>query len=116
MLSEGDHVRIQAGKPGSYRGETTLAVVYESEITILEHGDGPSPIHGTRYAAGGADESEQDGPSQSPKPVRASASGKAVARPKPARFQGCERWIFPAEVCPEWWTAKENVAPVDESE
>ena len=116
VLSEGDRVRIQAGKPGSYRGETTLAVVYESEITILEQGDGPSPIHGTRYAAGWADEPEQDGVSQSPKPVRASASGKAVARPKAARFQGCERWIFPVEACPEWWTVKENVAPVDESE
>ena len=116
VLSEGDRVRIQAGKPGSYRGETTLAVVYESHITILEQGDGPSPIHGTRYAAGWADEPEQDGVSQSPKPVRASASGKAVARPEAARFQGRERWIFPVEACPEWWKTKENVALVDESE
>jgi len=113
VLSEGDRVRICAGKPGSFRGETTLAVTYDTEVTILERGDGPSPIHGSRYGVGWGESAGAEGLSQSPKPVRASANGSAVARPEAGRFRGTESWVFPSEACPEWWRAKEDVRRVE---
>ena len=113
VLSEGDRVRIYAGKPGSFRGEPTLAVTYDTEVTILERGDGPSPIHGSRYGVGWEDSTGADGQSQSPKPVRAGANGSAVTRPEAGRFRGTESWVFPPEACPEWWRAKEDVRRVE---
>lgn len=47
VLSEGDRVRLLNGEVGWYGGEPTLAVTSESEVTVLERGDGSSPRNGT---------------------------------------------------------------------
>jgi hypothetical protein len=75
VLSEGDRVRIVGGKPGTYRGESTLAVTHDTELVLLEEGAGPSPIHWRLYRVGWENSTSADGSSQSPKPVRAGASG-----------------------------------------
>ncbi|WP_193310739.1 hypothetical protein [Halorubrum halophilum] len=43
ILHEGDVVRIVAGKVGEYRKQATLAADSETQITILERGNGPAP-------------------------------------------------------------------------
>jgi hypothetical protein len=100
VLSEGDRVRIVGGKPGTYRGESTLAVTHDTELVILEEGAGPSPIHWRLYRVGWENSTNADGSSQSPKPVRAGASRSSVTRPEAARFHGTESWIFPPRGVP----------------
>ncbi len=43
ILHEGDLVRIRAGKVGKYQGQATLAADSETQIEVLERGDGPAP-------------------------------------------------------------------------
>ncbi|MFC4406713.1 hypothetical protein [Haloarchaeobius iranensis] len=47
VLREGDRVRLLNCEVGWYGGDPTLAVTSESEVTVLEGGDGPSPRNGT---------------------------------------------------------------------
>jgi hypothetical protein len=47
VLREGDRVRLLNCEVGWYGGKPTLAVTSESEVTVLERGDGPSPRNGT---------------------------------------------------------------------
>jgi DNA-directed RNA polymerase subunit M/transcription elongation factor TFIIS len=43
ILHEGDTVRVVAGKVGKYQGQATLAADSETQISIIERGDGPAP-------------------------------------------------------------------------
>ncbi|MFC4407892.1 hypothetical protein [Haloarchaeobius iranensis] len=47
VLREGDRVRLLNCEVGWYGGQPTLAVTSDSEISVLERGDGPSPRNGT---------------------------------------------------------------------
>lgn len=49
LLREGDEVRLYHAKPGEYNGQTTVAVVAETRVVILERGDGPAI---TRHSSG----------------------------------------------------------------
>jgi len=49
VLHEGDTVRLTAAKVGRYNGRMTIAADSETDIQILERGDGPAPLHGLRY-------------------------------------------------------------------
>ncbi|WP_435181470.1 hypothetical protein [Halorussus sp. AFM4] len=68
VLHEGDTVRLTAAKVGWYNGRPTVAADSETNIQILERGDGPAPIHGLQYqvefdtdgASGSIDEEEDE--------------------------------------------------------
>ncbi|MFD1646034.1 hypothetical protein [Haloarchaeobius litoreus] len=47
VLREGDWVRLLNCEVGWYGGQPTLACTSESEVRVLERGDGPSPRNGT---------------------------------------------------------------------
>ncbi|MFC4407831.1 hypothetical protein [Haloarchaeobius iranensis] len=47
VLREGDRVRLLNCEVGWYGGQPTLACTSESEVSVLERGDGPSPRNGT---------------------------------------------------------------------
>ncbi|WP_257301073.1 hypothetical protein [Haloarchaeobius sp. FL176] len=47
VLREGDRVRFLNCEVGWYGGRPTLACTSQSEVRVLEHGDGPSPRNGT---------------------------------------------------------------------
>ncbi len=49
VLQEGDQVRVTGAKVGWYGGQATLAADSETDIQILERGDGPAPLHGIQY-------------------------------------------------------------------
>ncbi|WP_435180954.1 hypothetical protein [Halorussus sp. AFM4] len=49
VLHEGDTVRVTGAKVGWYNGRATLAADSETDIQILEQGDGPAPLHGLHY-------------------------------------------------------------------
>ncbi|MFC6977035.1 hypothetical protein ACFQL1_23695 [Halomicroarcula sp. GCM10025709] len=61
-LHEGDRVRIYAGKPGEYRGTTTVAVTSKSTMCILEDGDGPAPTGDRRSSWGCSGDSPRTAP------------------------------------------------------
>lgn len=116
ILHEGDRVRITYGKPGSYKGQKTLAVVYDSRMEVLEEGEGPAPVHGsgqkeTRENGRGFAGEQRLGPCKAPSMT--DTKSKPVPRSEAARFQGDERWIYPAEACPEWFREQENVEIYD---
>ncbi|WP_440992313.1 hypothetical protein [Haloarchaeobius baliensis] len=47
VLREGDRVRLLNCEVGWYGGQPTLACTSESQVSVLERGDGPSPRNGT---------------------------------------------------------------------
>jgi hypothetical protein len=113
VLREGDEVRIRGGKPSSYNGQLTLAVTHDSRVTVVERGDGPAPVHHTSRAdvwAGASDLRDEQRLESCALP---SGMGGAVPRPEAGRFEGAFLWEFPAEVCPEWWCARDDVRMVE---
>lgn len=109
VLSEGDVVRLERVKVGSYNGQKTLAVIGESRVEILERGDGPAPL-------GGADMSDCPDRGQDPKPVVVPEGLPDAKEQRPANadvrspslveehgFYACSKWKYPVEVCPDWF-------------
>ena len=113
LLHEGDRVRIYGGKPGAYRGRKTLAVVYDSRVRVIERGEGPAPRRGFGREVNWGSVSESDG-RQRPRPCKAPSltdrRSKPVPRSEAGRFRGRERWIYPAESCPDWFGEREDVS------
>jgi hypothetical protein len=77
VLSEGDVVRIQDGKPGWFNGRLTMAATSDTKMWVVEEGDGPSPMGGVEIEANSGPSGEID---DEPKPV--------------TRYNGREQWFF----------------------
>ncbi|ERG93648.1 MAG: hypothetical protein J07HQW2_00081, partial [Haloquadratum walsbyi J07HQW2] len=140
IFHEGDLVRIRAGKVGKYQGQATLAADSETQIEVLERGDGPAPrgdilnvdweTYATRHREQGIEH-----PFQRHKacaiPTLGAPGVKEVSRPvhaladrldqeKGGRLDALE-WLKATEIFdeadsnvpfPTWWREQANVVSV----
>ena len=113
VLREGDEVRIRGGKPSSYNGQVTLAVTHDTVVSVVERGDGPAPVHHTSRADVWAGASDLRGEQRLESCALPSGMHGTAPRPEAARFEGAFLWEFPAEACPDWWCAREDVRMIE---
>jgi hypothetical protein len=111
VLSEGDIVRLQAVEVGRYGGRTTVAVTGDSDIEILEAGDGPSPIGGPTIDGGVAGRQTHsvsgiNPPSGSPTEEEQRPDACEVRSHQFVEDHGIwasTNWEYPRSICPDWF-------------